>query len=1282
MKDILNNTVFSIQNLLPNKEINELIYLASEDNSLLETLNNEFLNAGFNINSFTNLEDFCKACESKLPTIIICDMAFKTNENAGSQTISSLNIVKNHSIPIFFMTEKDDIMTRLSALRAGGSHFFTKPVSKKTLLSAVYSIASIKEQSKLRVLLVDDDNEVLTFHQTILDKNIFSIQIEQEPLKLLSTINKFNPEVLVLDNYMPECSGFELAKIIRQNSNYSDLPIVFLSAEAKQKKQLEGMDIGADDFLTKPVEPNYFNRLLYARAARTRQLNKLEIERKAKAREANYLKIAMDQHSIVSATDSVGKIIYANDKFCEISGYHLSELLGNTHNIVNSGTHDSSFFQDMWEVITSGKTWHGEVCNRCKNGEFYWVKSVIVPFLDDQQLPYQYISIRTDITQIKASEELARNKELLVNKHHKAILELTKDETLIKQGLETSLQKIFITTARLMHAQRVSIWELNQEATQLICKSWYNSTNTDDFISKQLDISHYPHFIASFENQIILHAENVQDDTETTELLTTYLKPNNIQSKMDIALYSEGHFSGVLFIETTEKSFEWTAEHENFAKTISEIITRRILQDKTIQTQKELILSEARLRQSQQQANIGTWEWNIKSGKLVWPDRVALLFGYESSIPEASYDTFYSVIHPDDREFVIQSIKRCIAGEADYNIEHRIITQKGETRWLAAQGSLNRDENGEPLNMLCLAQDIHSRKILERNVSRQKSLLDTIRIAIMQFVESSQTKNVAKTLLPDLLSLTGSEYGFIGAIHQHNNGPMMITQAVSGTKWQDDKNKSYDINKVGGPFFSQLSDLMDITVHKGLVVISNNPIDDSRVKLVSNSSVNAPDSYLGIPIIYGNETVGMIGLANRPQGYDEHAISFLQPFTLTYGVIIHAQKMAIKQIEQRHALIQSREDAENANRAKSLFLSNMSHELRTPLNAILGFTQLLSMKNQNNPLDEFQTESIKEIGIAGEHLLSLISDILDLSKIETGMTDLEIENFSLDSILKECLGMVTPLAEERKIQLNCEIQDIDLRTDRKRLKQILLNLISNSIKYNQINGKVDITTESTAHNKVRVIVTDSGKGIPKDQQKNLFQSFQRLGAEDSNVQGTGIGLVIAKSMTEYLSGKLEFESTEGQGSRFWIEIPKEVGTEQSLIQEEFVELSKPLSKSTALIIEKDIKQLEVFNNLFLEKNEFNLLHVESIEQSYVVLAEQNNIDLILIDIDANPTELSVFCSLVKQNPSTENATIIVVGSNQTDDKLAVKSAIGVSAYLTKPINDDLFCASIKSIKSK
>lgn len=239
------------------------------------------------------------------------------------------------------------------------------------------------------------------------------------------------------------------------------------------------------------------------------------------------------------------------------------------------------------------------------------------------------------------------------------------------------------------------------------------------------------------------------------------------------------------------------------------------------------------------------------------------------------------------------------------------------------------------------------------------------------------------------------------------------------------------------------------------------------------------------------------------------------------------------------SLIDARNEAESANKAKSKFLSSMSHELRTPMNAILGYGQLLE-SNPKEPLTETQKKCVNHILKGGAHLLDLINDLLDLAKIDAGKVELIIEDVQAAEIIDGCLSLVSPLAEERNIDLTIpdtsEVASL-IRADRTRFKQVLLNLISNAIKYNHKGGNVIIFCQETADNMLRVSLTDTGKGIPKNKQREIFQPFSRLGAEHTEIEGTGIGLVVCKNLLELMEGRIGFESRVGKGSTFWIELP-------------------------------------------------------------------------------------------------------------------------------------------------
>jgi len=263
---------------------------------------------------------------------------------------------------------------------------------------------------------------------------------------------------------------------------------------------------------------------------------------------------------------------------------------------------------------------------------------------------------------------------------------------------------------------------------------------------------------------------------------------------------------------------------------------------------------------------------------------------------------------------------------------------------------------------------------------------------------------------------------------------------------------------------------------------------------------------------------------------------FVTPLTDTQNQIVGIAAMALDITEKKHnelAIIKSKEEAEKANQAKSDFLSSMSHELRTPLNAILGFTQLLKYEKE---LTEKQQSHISEIGKAGNLLLELVNQILDLARIEKGHLQLSMEQVSLHDIFEECHSMVSPLTEQNNLSLDfTTATNSYVIADYTRLKQVMLNLLSNAIKYNVRNGSVSLKIKHKDNGIVRICIIDTGKGISEKLLPDVFQAFNRLNAT-SSIEGTGIGLSISKQLVEMMNGSIGVTSKINHGSEFWIEL--------------------------------------------------------------------------------------------------------------------------------------------------
>lgn len=367
-------------------------------------------------------------------------------------------------------------------------------------------------------------------------------------------------------------------------------------------------------------------------------------------------------------------------------------------------------------------------------------------------------------------------------------------------------------------------------------------------------------------------------------------------------------------------------------------------------------------------------------------------------------------------------------------------------------------------------------------------------------------------------------------------------------------------------------------------------------------------------------------------------------------------------------LSQARDEAENANRAKTEFLSNMSHELRTPLNAILGFSQIMEIDDN---LTETQRDNFNEIKGAGEHLLSLINEILDLTKIESGSITLSIETLPFIDLVQECQVLVNPLAEERGITFRSENTDVRLNVDRVRLKQVMINLLSNAVKYNRDQGTIVVRTMPSRAGYTRIEVEDTGQGIAQEDLGKIFKPFERLGLDSDGIEGTGIGLMITRRLVEVMGGQIGVSSELGSGSTFWIELPTSKFGESELFLPEGNLRAHTRYLNTdqkkVLYIEDSSVNLALVKQILSSRPYIDFIGVETAEQGLELIA-QHQPDIILLDINLPQMDGFEVLKRLRSADTSKTTPVVAVTANAMPEEQARGEAAGFNAYLTKPLD--------------
>jgi PAS domain S-box-containing protein len=482
------------------------------------------------------------------------------------------------------------------------------------------------------------------------------------------------------------------------------------------------------------------------------------------------------------------------------------------------------------------------------------------------------------------------------------------------------------------------------------------------------------------------------------------------------------------------------------------------------------------LQEAQRIGRMGNWSWDRASGQLYWSDEIYRIFGHKPGDINPTLERFVTTLHPDDIARIKQSERNDFSQGKRHSIDHRIILPTGEERWVHEESIATQDDDGQPLSLAGIIQDITERKLIEQN------------------------------------------------------------------------------------------------------------------------------------------------------------------------------------------LRQAKEEAEQASKTKSVFLSRMSHELRTPLNAILGFAQILQLE----AITEDQHNFVDEIQQAGNHLLDLISELLDLSTIEAGRLLVAMESINLQEVVEEAINLTRGLIEKNQLQLHCHYSDdCSVLADKIRLRQVLVNVLSNATKYNKKGGVIRLTCESRG-DVVRINVTDSGVGIKPEHMQKIFLPFERMDAEHSGIDGSGIGLALSKQIIELMDGAIGADSTPGVGSTFWIEL--KANNPSTLNEQEAKSETADFGDScNVLYIEDNISNQRVVEAIVGRQPKLKLM-VANNGSFGLELAKEYVPDVILLDINLPDISGYEVLKALRNNSVTSSIPVIALSADAMHFDVARGLAAGFNGYLTKPID--------------
>lgn len=1015
--------------------------------------------------------------------------------------------------------------------------------------------------------------------------------------------------------------------------------------------------------------------------------------------ESSLYERALNQYAIVAKTNKSGVIVFVNDKFCEISGYSREELLGKTHQVVNSGYHDKDFFMQMWATILAGKTWRGEIRNRAKGGRFYWVDTTITPIKNAAGEITEFLSIRTDITKQKEAQRISEEVQRIASVggweldvatmkttwtdevyhlHELALgTELTAEQAIefyaprerarlsklvgdcITQGLPYDSDFEFYTAkGKKRWIQTTGRPEFNHEGKVIRLVGTFQDVTDrksidlerSDLIEKVSETNKYLDLAVEGANLGIWDWYLTDNRVKYNE---TWAKLRGVELsdlKMDLSDWeSRVHpedlphaYSAIRdYLEGKSSYFEsiHRVRHKN-GKWIYIMGRGRFSSwdaagkptrfTGTDMDVTDLISAQMQLDLFFKNAPYGFVFWSMEGRFLETNDKMSEITGYSKV---ELLGLTYAAITPEefweqDKRVFAQILKDKSYGayRKSYRRKDGVIVPVEITAFMVE--SYN-DEKG----IWAIIEDVSAKVRLEQEMKKREELTLLISEVRSKFIElSTDKKKFFDYLLSVTLKITQSEYGFLGEILEDQTGRYLKTFSLTDISWNQETRDFYQQNAPNGLEFRNLKTLFGQVLKTGEILIANDA--PHHPKAGGIPSGHPPlNSFMGIPIIYNGKAFAMVGVANKPRGYQMEDYHYMRPFFDLIGEMIQSMKLSQDLEMQRKIAMHNSKLASIGELA-----AGVGHEINNPLAILHGHLDMMQdyLKSHNLKIDEIETrigKSYKSI----DRIANIVRGLRAFARADES----QVSKLNLAELLTETKEMLSEIYGKEGITLEFDFPaELWMSGNRGRLQQVLVNILNNAkdavkesvVKWISVKAQLRET-------KILLTITDSGRGVPDAIKDKIFDPFFTTKAVN---QGTGIGLAIVSSIVKEHGGVISVTNASQGGAIFTITL--ESFAHAVIEPKAEASTNRERTFSGKVVVVDDEVEIRDILKFLLQKQGFSVTVFKDGREAYDYLrTSADQVDLVLSDIKMPNMTGVELAQALKDEASYRGRFVLVTG---------------------------------------